>query len=174
MSSRTTATLGIFTALVAALGFALSGIPNMELMTLGAFIAGAWVGVAGGAVVGALSIALYSGLNPYGFAPPPTFLMQVTGLALVGAAGGLLGPRLETLPGAPAVAVAAALGFGLTLLYDLLTNLGTAWSAGLDVVPTLIAGLTFGVWHMLWNAVFFALGAGPLLAVLRRRKARSA
>jgi hypothetical protein len=167
MSSRSVATIGMFAALVAALGYLLSGVPNVELITLGIFVSGALVGTAGGAGVGACGMAIYSGFNPYGIAPPPTFATQVAGAAGIGAAGGLLAGSVRgPLAG-------AAVGFLLTFGYDVLTNLGTAWSTGLDVVPVMIGGITFGVWHMLSNAVLFALAGPPLLATLRRRRARS-
>jgi hypothetical protein len=173
MSSRSVASLGVFTALVAALGFLLAGVPNVELMTLGAFVSGALLGAIRGAIVGAAAMGIYSSLNPYGIAPPPVFATQVAGLALVGAAGGALrervtGRRTGTVA---AVALGAVLGFGLTLLYDVLTNLGTAWSLGAyrDPRPILWGGLAFAVWHMVGNAVIFAACAPPLFAALRRR-----
>jgi uncharacterized membrane protein len=88
MTPRTIALLGVLTAWVAALGFVLSPVPNVELMTLSTFLAGALLGVSGGALVGSLAMAIFSGLNPYGMAPPPVFVSQVIGLACVGAVGG--------------------------------------------------------------------------------------
>ncbi|MHC4925621.1 MAG: hypothetical protein ACYTG4_16345 [Planctomycetota bacterium] len=124
-----------------------------------------------GAVAGAAAMAIYSGLNPYGMAPPPTFIAQVAGAAGIGAAGGLLGRRLAGGP-LRSAGLGAAIGFALALGYDLLTNLGTAFSAGLAVVPTLIGGIAFGVWHIVWNSVVFAVAGPPLLAALRRRQSR--
>ena len=178
MSSRTVAQLGIFVALVAALGFALAGVPNVELMTLSTFVAGALLGPAPGAIVGAGGAAIYSGFNPYGMAPPPVFAAQVLGFAGIGTAGGLFGGRL--LPGAglravPAMVLGGVLGLLVTLFYDVITNLGTAWVMGAmhDPWPVLVAGITFGIWHLVWNVAFFAFGLPPLLAALRRRRARA-
>jgi hypothetical protein len=178
MSSRSVSSLGVFTALVAALGFALSGVPNVELMTLSTFVSGALLGAIRGAIVGAGAIAIYSSFNPYGPAPPPVFVMQVLGYAFVGVVGGVVAGRavasrrLETFTGA---ALGAVLGFGVTLVYDVITNLGTAWSMGvyLDPGPIVWGGLAFALWHMVWNAAFFAICAPPLLAAVRRRKVRS-
>jgi len=173
MTSRSVSSLGVFTALVAGLGFALSAIPNVELMTLSTFVSGAVLGAARGAVVGAAAIAIYSGFNPYGVAPPPVFATQLLGYALVGAAGGALAGRLGGRRPHPttAVALGALAGFVLTLVYDVLTNLGTAWSMGAyrGPFPVVAAGLAFGAWHVVWNVVFFAACAPPLLAALRRR-----
>ena len=67
------------------------------------------------------------------------------------------------------------IGLSLTLLYDVLTNLGTAWSLGAyrNPFPVLWGGLVFGAWHMVWNAALFAVGCPALLGVLRRREARA-
>jgi hypothetical protein len=174
MSTRSVATLGMLTALVAALGFLLSGVPNIELMTLATFVTGALLGAARGAAVGAGAMAIFSGFNPYGMAPPPVYAMQVAGFAGIGAAGGALGGRVDLLrPGAAGrIAAGGATGFLLAVAYGALTNLGTAWAAGLDVWPTMIGGIAFGIWHAVWNAVVFAAAGPPLLAALRRRRER--
>jgi len=176
MSSRSVASLGIFTALVAALGFALSGVPNIELMSLGTFVSGALLGPVRGAIVGAGAIAIYSSFNPYGLAPPPTFAMQVAGAALIGLAGGVVAGRFAPESSSLArIVVGAASGLVLTFVYDVLTNLGTAWSIGAasDPWPILWGGLAFSAWHIAWNTVVFAACAPPLLAALRRRRARA-
>jgi hypothetical protein len=175
MSARSVASLGIFTALVAALGFALAGVPNIEMMTLAAFVSGALLGPVRGASVGAGGMAVYSAFNPYGIAPPPVFLAQTVGLGIVGAAGGGIGSRHppEARRRWPtALLFAGGVGAGLTLLYDLLTNLGTAVAIGAvrDPWPVVAGGVAFGVWHIAWNAALFAVCAPPLLAALQRRR----
>ncbi len=174
MTSRSVASLGIFAALVAAVGFALSGVPNVELMSLMIFVAGAVLGPGHGALVGVVGMGIYSGFNPYGLAPPPTFLSQLLGAAGIGAAGGWLahGDRLGR--GARAAAIGAGLGAVLTLAYDVVTNLGTALTMGaaLDPWPIVWGGVVFSVLHIVWNTIFFAIGLPALLAVRRRREAR--
>lgn len=176
MTTRSVASLGVFIALVTALGFALSGVPNVELMSLMTFVSGAVLGPRKGAVVGAVSMGLYSGFNPYGPALPPTFAMQVLGAAGIGVVGGLavLGRWFERTPPGLRWPLGAALGLVLTLFYDALTNLGTAWSIGayLDPWPILVGGITFAVWHIVWNGAFFGVGLPPMLAVLTRRRER--
>ena len=173
MSSRSVATLGVFTALVAGLGYALSSVPNVELMSLTTFLCGATLGVGAGALVGGLAMAVYSSFNPYGVAPPPVFATQVMGLALTGALGGALARCLHSSsrPRLGRFLVGGGVGFFVTLLYDVLTNLGTAWSMGVyrNPLPILKAGLLFGIWHVAWNTVLFATCLAPLLAILHRR-----
>ena len=182
MSTRSVAAVALLAALVAALGFLLAGVPNVELVGLAAFVSGAAVGSRRGAAAGGLGVALYSGLNPYGAAPPPTFLSQVAGGALFGAAGGFVAARGHAdsarggrasrilAPGGPVLLGAA--GLLLTLAYDGLTNYGTAVSIGAaaDPWPVLVGGWAFGVWHVVWSTAFFATLGPPLLAGLKRRR----
>ena len=178
MTSRRIAELAVFVALVVALGYALAGVPNVELMTLGTFLSGTTLGWRSGAFVGAAAMTLYSSLNPYGIAPPPVFAAQILGMALVGTAGGLArsrrpgGRRARALASIP---LGASVGALLTLLYDVLTNLGTAWSIGMlrDPWPVVAGGLAFGAWHLVWNAALFAAAAPALTSALRRREEAS-
>lgn len=176
MSTRSIAVVALLAALVAALGFLLAGIPNVELASLAAFVSGAATGSRRGAAAGGLGMALFSGLNPYGAAPPPTFLSQVAGGALIGAAGGVVAARVRA--GRPRVPggwsgpiLLGAAGFVLTWLYDGLTNFGTAVSIGAarDPWPVLAGGWAFGLWHMVWNTGFFAALGPPLVGRLARR-----
>jgi hypothetical protein len=167
---REVARLAVFMALVAALGFLrqiLLPIPNFELMSVSAFVAGAALGAAGGAVCAAGAMGIYSMLNPLGPAPPPVFAAQIAGLALCGAAGGWLGRRVVRAP-----IMAGAIGLGLTFIYDVLTNLGTAWVMGAlrDPWPVLAAGLAFGVGHIAWNGALFAIAGPPLVGVVMRHR----
>ncbi|MFN8177221.1 MAG: ECF transporter S component [bacterium] len=178
MSPRSVATVAVLAALVAALGFLLSGIlhiPNVELVSLASFASGTLLGPSRGAAASGLGMAIYSGLNPYGAAPPPTYLSQVAGMALFGAAGGVAGPPIASPSFAKwrGALAAGGLGLVLTFLYDGLTNLGTAISIGAarHPWPILVAGWAFGAWHVASNVVFFAGLAPPLLAALRRRRA---
>ena len=173
MTSRSVATLGILTALVAALGYALAAVPNVELVGLASFVAGFVLGGGGGAFAGGAGMALYSALNPYGIAMPPVFVAQVTGMALFGLAGARLGPRLAASPPPLAVALGVATGAVLTLVYDILTNLGTvavigAWS---DPWPVIAGGVAFGAGHLVSNAILFGVLLPPLLVSIRRRLA---
>jgi hypothetical protein len=117
-------------------------------------------------------MGIYSGFNPYGLAPPPTFATQVIGAAGIGAVGGWVGGRERAGGGVVGVALGAALGILLTLAYDVLTNYGTAVSIGaaMDPWPVIAGGIAFSALHIVWNGVFFAVGLPALLAVLRRRR----
>lgn len=161
----------LFTAAAAALGFLLAGVPNVELVTLAVFLGGIFCGAAWGAVVGALAIAVHSLLNPLGPAPPQLLAAQMAGYAIVGAAGGLCGRR--RIEGARGAVACAALGFVLTLVYDLLTTAATALiSLGAGGMREgawgiFAAGLAFTIVHVGVNTALFAVAVVPILAAAR-------
>jgi hypothetical protein len=158
----------LFTALSVALGFLLAAIPNVELMTLTVFMSGVFCGVRLGGIVGTLSILFHSILNPLGPAPPPLLAAQVAGFCIIGVAGGLAGPRIR--PGrSGGIIGSAVLGFVLTLLYDVLTTLATAFIAlgagtGVEGVGKIfVAGAGFVAWHVGVNTAIFAVAVAPLM-----------
>lgn len=178
MSTRSVAIVALLAALVAALGFLLAGVPNVELASLAAFSSGTAVGARRGAAAGAIGMGLYSSLNPYGAAPPPTWVAQVAAFALIGATGGALAGRPDdgTLASWRGSVLLAGIGLVLTVVFDTLTNWGTAVAvgAGRDPWPFLVAGWAFGLWHVVWNVAFFAILGPPIVRMLRRwRTARS-
>ena len=56
-------------------------IPNFEVLTLVVFCSGVLLGVRDGVMTGAITMLVYSLLNPYGAAPPLITLSQVVGEA---------------------------------------------------------------------------------------------
>ncbi|MGD1049199.1 MAG: hypothetical protein ABR899_10675, partial [Candidatus Krumholzibacteriaceae bacterium] len=90
---RTIILAALFIALSVALGFLLSEIPNVELMTLTVFVSGVFCGARLGGLVGGLSILFYSLLPPLGPAPAPLLAAPVLGYVVTRVAGGLAGPR---------------------------------------------------------------------------------
>ncbi|HYM81072.1 MAG TPA: hypothetical protein VEY91_06640 [Candidatus Limnocylindria bacterium] len=149
-------------------------IPNFEVLTLVVFCSGVLLGARDGALVGALTMIIYSVLNPYGPAHPLVTLSQVMGISLAGFAGALFA-RLGVPSRSPAVR-AAVLGVAavpLTAAYDLLTNLATGVIFG-QMRVTLLMGIPFSLWHIGYNvALFVALGT-PLVAVFARYASRAA
>jgi len=177
MPTRTLVHTALLIALCVAVGYAFAAIPNVELISACVFASGVWVGPRRGAVVGALAEAMYSGFNPYGVAPPPLYVAQVLGFALIGAVGGFTAPIFRRQRFGPQVAVAAAagLGFALTLVYDVLTNLAV-WVTvreSSSVMAILAGGLSFPfpLAHPLGNTVGFALLVPVVGRALRRRGA---
>lgn len=159
--ARAAATVGGMAALTAAAGYALHGIPNVEVMTLMAFAGGWLTGAGGGAAVGVLGMTIYTFINPYGAAVPLLAAAQIASMGFVGVCGGLWGGRGEAGPRRPSALGLGALGVGLTFVYDLTTNVAIGVSFS-QLIPTLVAGIPFALIHIGSNALVFAV-AGPYL-----------
>ena len=145
-------------------------IPNFELLTLVAFASGVLLGVRDGMGVAALTMLVYSLLNPYGAAHPLVTVAQVTGEAMAGAAGGML----AGLAGRPVWVRAVALGLVgglLTAAYDLLTNLASGVVFG-QMRAVLLGGIPFALWHIITNVGLFAVVGTAMVAVLARYRER--
>ena len=147
-------------------------IPNFELLTLIVFCSGVLLGVRDGMLVGAITELIYSVLNPYGAVHPLVTVSQVLGMMAAGLAGGL-SARLgvASLPTPVRIATLVAIAAVVTIFFDLITNLATAVLFG-QIVPTLIGGVPFALWHLFWNIVLFAVLGTPLIAVFSRYRAR--
>ena len=59
-------------------------------------------------------------------------------------------------------------GIAVTVFYDLVTNLGMAWSTGLPYLLTLVAGLPFMLVHVVSNAIIFSLVITRLDTAIRK------
>jgi len=143
-------------------------IPNLEVLTLVVFCSGVLLGARDGALVGALTMLVFSILNPYGPAPPLVTAAQVAGNVVTGIAGAAF-RRLGLAEGAlPVRIVTLALSAVIvTAFYDLITNVATGLVFG-QMRTLLLAGIPFALWHIGYNvALFVALGP-PLTAVSAR------
>ena len=165
---------GLLAALTTAAGYALAGVPNVELVTVLIFVSGFLLGAKLGAAVGAVSWAAHSMFNPLGAALPPIFAAQVVSGVLVGCMGGLLGRRLVRVRNRLAASLAAGfIGLVLTVVFQLLVNTAffftfTDDGASRSLYKYLLAGLVFTLTHLIWNAAVFAVVLIPLLSVLDR------
>lgn len=146
----------VLIALGVALGLLLFAVPNVEGISAVSFFAGAILGAGGGALVGALTMSLFSLLNPLGPAPFPVFAAQVAGMSVIGCSGALW----VSLVRGPARAglLAGVFGGVLTCIYDVITNYGIAVSMGRydDPLPVIAAGIPFSVMHIVANVLIFA------------------
>jgi len=171
------ALIAVFAALAAALGYALAWLPNVELLTFAVFASGVALGKWRGALVGALAMALYSGVNPQGsgLAVPPLFAAQIAGASLSGLAGGTtrgLWSGVGRTNLARGAVVGAALGLAVTVAYQVLVVAGY-WAAMVRSESSLLAAVTagglFSVLHVVSNTVAFAVLAPAVLPRLTRR-----
>lgn len=106
-------------------------------------------------------------LSPWGFAGI-IMPFQMSGMALIGLAGGVYRKILRGTPSQTAntkilnLEVSFLAAF-LTLIYDVITNIGWALPSGTPIIFALISGVWFTVIHVLSNAVLFG-GAFFILA----------
>ncbi|HKJ66660.1 MAG TPA: ECF transporter S component [bacterium] len=175
MSTRRIAYSGLFIALAVALGFALIALPNLEMITATVFISGWLLGPGMGALVGALTEMIYSGMNPVGsgFLFPPLLLAQVISIGLVGMVGGLARRGevffLATGGGYLAMGVLGAL---LTVIFDLLTTISfplTAGFSGVQMWSTVLAGLGLSGVHVVSNSLIFAILVPQILRTIHKQ-----
>ena len=145
-------------------------IPNFEVLTLVVFASGVLLGARDGALVGTVTMLLYSLLNPYGLAHPLVTAAQVAGEAVAGLTGGLAA-GLASQPPVVRGAALAGVGVMLTAFYDFLTNLASGVVYG-QLRVVLLAGLPFALWHIGTNAALFAIVGTPLAAVCARYRSR--
>ena len=167
----------LMVALTVAVGFALAGVPNVELMTLLVFLSGFLLGAGLGAGVGGTAMLLHSLFNPLGPAHPPLLAAQLIGFALIGVGGALVGPVVARMKAAWLSAAAAAVaGASLTVIYQVLVNVASFYTFAGDKamakLPVYIwGGLAFTVLHVVWNTGVFLVAVRPMLSVLRTYRA---
>ena len=109
-------------ALTIAAGYALAGVPNVELVTLLVFVSGYLLGALRGAVVGAVAMGGHSLFNVMGAAIPPILVAQVACYAFIGLSGALAGPAILRPGRVAGVAIAGVCGATLVLLYQIIVN----------------------------------------------------
>jgi len=159
--------IAVMTAACIVSNYLLIGIFNVKLMDLIVFSSGFLFGPSVGASVGILTWLVYGTLNPYGFSLPvlvATSLME----SVYGIVGGILGKRGKMGVGLTGNLKYGIIGFLLTFLYDLVTNIVSGLSAGIPLGVALIAGIPFAIAHQGSNAAFFFLGASPLISAVGR------
>jgi hypothetical protein len=159
-------------ALCVTIGYLFLFIPNLELFTAAVVASGFLTGPGLGLLIGAAAALLFSLFNPYGAPTPPLLLAQIAGMALVGWSGGWLRrPVWQDRSLAAKAFFLGAIGFILTLIYDVLTTLSFALvMAGGDarkIWASFIYGMGFYGLHLLSNTLIFALLLPPLLQRLR-------
>lgn len=161
----------LLVATAVALGYALAGVPNIELMTVSIFVSGYLLGPGLGALSGIVAIALYSTFNPLGAALPPLLAAQMAGFGLIGFCGATVGPLLVRCHNrVVAGVVAGSMGLVLTLFYQIVTNLAgfLLFTSEKGLIKYVWAGLVFTAMHLVWNTALFSLILVPILRVTGR------
>ncbi len=160
----------LFVALGVTLGFILANVPNVELISATVFLGGYFLGIRQGLLIGLVTEAVYSLLNPYGLAAPTLFLGQITAMAFTGGAGGLY-RRLRLDSHRLHLMTLGLTGGILTLDFAFLTTVGYLVAIGLNgrgALASIFAGLGFYLTHILSNILIFLSLVPSLIQVMDR------
>jgi len=166
------ASVSIMSALAVVSGYALSVIPNVELMSFIIFISGFLMGVWEGVVVALVSTLIYTIWNPWG--PPllPISLAQIMCEVVIGFSGGIYGRRKSEKKESTLVIEAAILGAVLTLFYDIITNVAFAIAFGLvnEMIYVLLMGIWYSAFHIFTNAMIFGTLTLPVYKAFKNMR----
>jgi len=163
--------MAAFIAVAVVLGYLLTPVPNVELVTATCFAAGVCLGATGGVVVGAMGEFLFAGLHPMGSSVGILLLAQMLAMALAGFVGGNISSLVKDFRSFASRRILFVVGAFLTLLFDFLTNLAYPLQAGFSLSQTiavLVAGIGFAAIHIASNALVFALVLPPVLTRLKK------
>jgi hypothetical protein len=147
--------------------------PNVEFTSLFVFVVGLVFGLGVGGLFGGFVMFVNGFFSPWGFAGL-NLPFQMAGMILVGLAGGVYRRYVRVQSVGGVCVEAAVLGAVLTVVYDLITNLGTALSIyfGLPlsqaVLTALAYGAPFSAVHVVSNVAVFGLAAFPLVRAVNR------
>jgi hypothetical protein len=145
--------------------------PNIELGSSVLFVTGFLFGIEM-AASSVLIIAIVFGIfNPWGVSLIiiEIWVAQVIGWLFIVAAGHIMGGRGRRAAAETFSAVEFGIvGILVTLFYDLVTNLGLAWSTGLPFLLALVAGLPFMLVHLVSNGIIFGLVITRLDTAIRK------
>ncbi len=173
-NSREITLLSIFTALC--LGIQLAPRPaNVEFTSLFTFLIGFIFGSRTGALFGSFIMFINGFFSPWGFSGL-NMPFQISGMAFIGIVGGVYKKYfLSTQTSAEFVAEIAVLGGFLTVIYDLITNLGVALQFALTGAPipwaifsALAWGMPFSILHVGSNILVFGGAFFPLIKALNK------
>ncbi len=160
-SIQKTTVIALMAAAAVSTNYMLVGVINVKFMDLLVFTTGYMLGALSGATVGVLSWIVYGTLNPYGFSFP-VLIATALSETLYGIMGGLVSSRVNV----KSVRIDlrfAVIGFLLTFIYDLITNIVSILTAGIPLSVGLVAGVPFSLVHEVSNAAFFAICLPPLV-----------
>jgi uncharacterized membrane protein len=167
MKTTQIATITILVALSIGTNYALVGVYNVKLMDLITFVGGFLFGPLVGALIGVFSWSVYGVLNPYGFVPQ-IWVATMVSETIYGISGGLIGRAKMNFnsPRLGHIVFLGSIGFLLTLLYDILTNIAHSQVVGQSLLITMIVGAPFTLAHEVSNALLFGTCFIPLNSAL--------
>ena len=149
----------------------LDPIPNVQPVTVLVLLAGAYFG-APRAIALAATIALASNVMLLGHGPWTLF--QVVGWGSIGLTGALLSDRI-VVEGRVRIGTLAVIAAASGLAFNWFVSLSILLQAGSSMlVPYLLNGLVFDLYHVAGNVLFVAWMASPLGEMMYRHRSSPA
>ncbi len=175
LATKDTCLIALLTAACVGGSYALIGLPNIKFMDLTVFAVGFVYGKSVGVVTGMLTWLVYGTINPFGFSLPE-WLSTMTGEAIFGIVGGILGKlNYENLDKTHAFRFSLEMslwGLVLTIIYDLFTNMVFAITYKVPIEAAIVTGWLippwFGFLHEVSNLLFFLIAVNPLIRAIRK------
>ncbi len=145
----------------------LDPIPNVQPVTVLVLLAGAYYG-APRAIALAATVALASNVLLLGHGPWTLF--QAIGWGAIGLAGALLANRI-LIEGRVRIGLLAVIAAASGLAFNWFVSLSILFEAGSSMlVPYLLNGLLFDLYHVAGNVLFVAWMASPLGEMMSRHR----
>lgn len=178
MTTRKLSFISVMTALCISSNYLMIGLANVKFMDLFVFVSGYAMGSLSGASVGVLTWLVYGTLNPLGFNLPTLFATCI-GESLYGIVGGLSAKFNLEVSSVSSVMVTekrfwvtnfkvGIVGFLLTFIYDLFTNIVTSIVFEIPLIPYMMAGIPFTVVHEVSNFIFFFTIGNVLINAIQK------
>jgi energy-coupling factor transport system substrate-specific component len=140
-------------------------VPNVELGSAVFFITGLIFGLEIGLTSMLISSIIFSVINPWGAFIPLIWFSQAIAWTIVVMAG-YLSSRIE-ITQENVTKFLGLMGFVVTLLFDLITDLGYSVSFSVPFLVAIVAGLPFHIIHIVSNVIIFSLGIPPIERIIR-------
>lgn len=152
----------VFSATAIGLGFAFLVVPNIEFISVTIFLSGLYLGSKYGALVGGISIMIYSILNPMGsgLAYLPLLIGQIISMIIIGILGSYLSFILKKGKLKSRILFSGIAGFISTFIYDFITTISFPISVGYslnEIIIYGISGLIFTAMHLVSNTIIFMI-----------------
>lgn len=168
LTSKEVALIGILAAIVAASRIPFAALPNIKPCTFLIICVGLVYGPRAGAMVGCLTALI----SNFFFGQGPWTAWEMLGWGMVGTVSGYVGLKYPNFGIKEIVLLGIVLGVAYNLLLDFSSWI-TFYKAQPDLlIPTFIAGIPFGILHIIGNVVFALALSVPVLALFRRFQRR--
>ncbi len=170
ISSKEVALIGILGAIIAASRIPFVALPNIQPCTFLIICTGLIFGSLAGAMAGVTTAAVSNFF--FGHGPWTPWMMVAWGM--VGIISALVGKRLkDEVTVTHVIFLGVILGLAYNLLMDFSSWL-TFYRAVPDLfLPTMVAGIPYGILHVVGNVIFAAVLGRPVLTLFKRFRRRT-